>query len=559
MNPTTKPVILIVDPDDDVSDTVEQLVARYSHDYTIVADLDIASASQRMRALAESAGDVALILADRASNGATLLDEARTVHPHARRGLLLNWNESRAYREEIAFAFAQRQAEGFVTKPSGAPDERFHRSITELLDEWWRIRGTRITAVHVICVERTARVYEMCDLLQRHNMPFAFHHADSEAGAAILQTAGVDADTAPVVVLQDGRTFVDPSNIEIADALGARTRPGSGTYDVVVVGGGPAGLSAAVYAESEGLRTALIEPTAMGGQAGTSSMIRNYLGFPRGISGAELAARAFDQAILFGTEMIYGHAAASLRVDGDLRIVQLADGTDVPARAVVIATGVSYRTLDIPSLEPFNGVGVYYGAAISEAVALAGREVFVVGGGNSAGQAAVYLAKFASRVTILVRDGSLAQSMSEYLVTEIDATPNIGLMRRVEVVGAAGDGRLETIDVRDRASGAVDTLPAAALFILIGAEPFTQWLPSDVARDDWGFVTTGPSEEAPSRLPFESTLPGVFAVGDVRRDSTKRVASAVGEGAVCVRVVHEYLADRVPRHPVGSSARAGKP
>jgi thioredoxin reductase (NADPH) len=278
----------------------------------------------------------------------------------------------------------------------------------------------------------------------------------------------------------------------------------------------------------------------MGGQAGTSSMIRNYLGFPRGISGAELAARAFDQAILFGTEMIYGHAACGLRVDGDLRIVQLTDGTQVPARAVVIATGVSYRTIDIPSLERFNGVGVYYGAASSEAAALVGQDVFVVGGGNSAGQAAAHLAKYASRVTILVRGKSLAHSMSEYLITEIEATPNIHLMCGVEVVGGGGDGRLETIDV-GRPSGAVDTLPAAALFILIGAEPFTQWLPPEVARDDWGFVMTGPTHETPSRLPFESTLPGVFAVGDVRRDSIKRVASAVGEGAVCIRLVHEYL------------------
>jgi thioredoxin reductase (NADPH) len=542
MEPPTKPVILVVDPEGDASGTVEQLVARYSNDYTIVVAPDVVSARQRIRALHESASDVALILADRASNGAVLLDETRTVHPHARRGLLLNWNESRSHREEIAAAFSQRQAECFVTKPSGTPDERFHRSITELLDEWWLIRGPRTTALHIVAATRTARVYQMCDLLQRHNMPFAFEHADSEVGAAILQKAGVDADAAPVVVLQDGRTFVDPSNIDIADALGARTRPGSGIYDVIVVGGGPAGLSAAVYAESEGLRTALIEPTAMGGQAGTSSMIRNYLGFPRGISGAELAARAFDQAILFGTEMVYGHAAAGLRVDGSLRVVQLTDGTDVPARAIVIATGMSYRRLDIPSLEPFNGVGVYYGAASSEAAALAGQDVFVVGGGNSAGQAALYLARFAARVTIVVRGESLAQSMSEYLVTEIDATPNIHLMCGAEVIGGAGDGQLETIDVRRPSSGAVDTFPAAALFVLIGAEPFTRWLPPDVARDDWGFVVTGPSEETPSRLPFESTLSGVFAVGDVRRDSTKRVASAVGEGAVCVRLVHEYLA-----------------
>jgi thioredoxin reductase (NADPH) len=289
------------------------------------------------------------------------------------------------------------------------------------------------------------------------------------------------------------------------------------------------------------LRTALIEPTAMGGQAGTSSMIRNYLGFPRGISGAELAARAFEQAILFGTDMVYGRAAAGLRVDGDLRIVQLTDGTDVPARAVVIATGVSYRTLDIPSLERFKGVGVYYGAASSEASALTGQDVFVVGGGNSAGQAAVHLAKYASRVAILVRGESLAQSMSEYLITEIDATPNVDIMCGVEVVGGDGGGRLETVDVQRR-SGAVDTLAAAALFVLIGAEPFTQWLPPEVRRDHWGFVMTGPTDESPARLPFESTLPGVFAVGDVRRDSTKRVASAVGEGAVCIRLVHEYLA-----------------
>jgi thioredoxin reductase (NADPH) len=542
MSPSNRPVILLVDPEGDASATVEQLLARYSHDYTIVVDPDVVSSSQRIRALSEAATDVALILADRASNGAMLLDEARRVHPHARRGLLLNWNESRSHREEIAAAFAQRQAEGFVTKPSGAPDERFHRSITELLDEWWGSRGPRTTAVQIVGVARTARVYEMCDLLQRHNMPFVFQRADSAAGAAILEATGViNADTGPVVVLQDGRTLVDPSNVEVADALGARTRPGSGIYDVVVVGGGPAGLSAAVYAESEGLRTALIEPTAMGGQAGTSSMIRNYLGFPRGISGAELAARAFDQAILFGTEMIYGHAASGLRVEGGLRIVHLTDGTDVPARAIVIATGVSYRRLDVPSLAPFDGVGVYYGAASSEAAALAGRDVFVVGGGNSAGQAAVHLAKFASRVTILVRGESLAQSMSDYLITEIDSISNIDLMCGVEVVGGAGEGRLETIDVR-RPSGAVDTLPAAGLFVLIGAEPFTQWLPPEVERDNWGFVMTGPSDEAPSRLPFESTLPGVFAVGDVRRDSTRRVASAVGEGAVCVRLVHEYLA-----------------
>jgi thioredoxin reductase (NADPH) len=334
---------------------------------------------------------------------------------------------------------------------------------------------------------------------------------------------------------------VDPTNVELADALGARTRPGAGVYDMIVVGGGPAGLSAAVYAESEGLRTALIEPTAMGGQAGTSSMIRNYLGFPRGISGAELAARAFEQAILFGTEMIYGTAATGLRADGDLRIVQLANGAEVTGRTVVIATGVSYRTLGIASLEEFNGVGVFYGSAMSEAATLVGQPVYVVGGGNSAGQAALYLSKFASQVTLLVRSDSLASSMSQYLITEIDATPNVSVQFETEIVGASGRGQLETIDLCHGRSQYIETVAAAAVFILIGAQPFTDWLPPDVVRDDWGYVATGPSEQAPNRLPYESTMPGVFAVGDVRRDSVKRVASATGEGAVCVRMVHEYL------------------
>lgn len=544
MSDSRKPVIAIVDPETGISRSVEQLTARYSDDYTIVVDPDIVSGATRLRTLAADGHDVALILADRASSGAALLDDARGLHPQARRGLLLNWNEHRTYREEIAAAFAQRHAECVVTKPLDTPDERFHRSITELLDEWWRLRDPRASAVRIVGAARTARIYEMCDLLQRQDVPFVFHPADSPLGAELLDGAGITECTAPVVVLRDGRALVDPSNVALADALGARTRPGSGIYDLVVVGGGPAGLSAAVSAGSEGLRTALIEPTAMGGQAGTSSMIRNYLGFPRGISGAELATRAFEQAILFGTEMIYGTPASGLSVDGDLRVVHLADGTEVPGRAVVIATGVSYRTLGIPSLEPLNGIGVYYGAAMSEAAALAGKEVLVVGGGNSAGQAAVFLARFAARVTILVRSETLAETMSDYLVTEIAATPNILVRYGVEVVDGGGDGRLQTLDVRHRASGTIDTLPADALFVLIGAEPFTQWLPPEVARDDWGFVQTGPSGGDASLLQYESTLRGVFAIGDVRRDSMKRVAAAAGEGAVCVRLVHEYLADR---------------
>jgi len=541
-----KPAIIVLDPDGREAAVTRELMSRYSNDYVIVSAAHSAEVLDELRAGADTHDDVALVIADRGSSGAEVLAEVRTSRSSARRALLLRWNEHRVYREEIAAAFGRRDVEGLVTRPAGLPDERFHRSVTELLDEWWRLRGSAVASVRIVGRDRSARVAEMCDVLQRHDMPFTFHASASQAGASILHIAGVDADAGPVVALLDGRTLVNPSNLELASALGARIRPGSGIYDVVVVGGGPAGLSAAVYAESEGLRTALIEPTAMGGQAGTSSMIRNYLGFPRGIGGAELAARAFEQAILFGAEMVYGSAATGLRADGELRVVQLSDGTEVPGRSVVIATGVSYRTLDIPSLDQFNGVGVFYGSAIAEGPSLTGQPVFVIGGGNSAGQAALHLAKFASHVTILVRAESLAQSMSEYLVTEIDATANIDVRFRTEVAGATGDERLQTIDLRHGESETRETVRAAAVFVLIGAEPFTDWLPAEVSRDEWGYIRTGPTSGESNRLAYESTMPGVFAVGDVRRDSVKRVASATGEGAVCVRELHEYLERQRP-------------
>ena len=551
-----------MDPAGDGAETTVQLSERYGHSYTIATAPTTSGAVDSLRQFAEQRRAVALVLAHRTS-ATTVLDHVRDKHPRARRGLLLEWNESRSHREEIAVAFAHRRAECFVTKPSGPHDEHFHRNITELLDEWWRIRGSADVDVRLIGHERSPRIAEISDLLQRHDFTSAFHPRGSDPADRLLRDHGVVSDVDPVVVLRDGQTLVAPTNIEIATALGARTRAGSGTYDLVVVGGGPGGLSAAVYAESEGLRTALIEPTAMGGQAGTSSMIRNYLGFPRGVSGAELAARAFDQAILFGTEMIYGVRAVGLRMDGDLRVVELSNGSEVPARSVVIATGVSYRTLDVAGVQQFQGRGVYYGAALTEAPDLEGRHAFVVGGGNSAGQAAIYLAKFAQQVTILVRGDSLAASMSDYLITEMDSLPNLDVRYRTEVVGIGADARLRRVTLRDKASGAEDTVDAAGLFILVGAEPFTDWLPAAVDRDEWGYITTGPSDTDSHRRPFESTMPGVFAVGDVRQNSIKRVASAVGEGAICVRLVHDYLSkegdhDRA-RTPGSFDQTDGKP
>jgi thioredoxin reductase (NADPH) len=350
----------------------------------------------------------------------------------------------------------------------------------------------------------------------------------------------------------DGRVLADPSNSELAEAIGVSTKPGSGRYDVTVIGAGPAGLAAAVYGASEGLSTVVVEPEAIGGQAGTSSLIRNYLGFPSGVSGGDLAVRAYAQAWSFGAEYVYGNPATSLRPDGPELVVTVADGTEIRSGAVVVASGMAYRRLGIAELDALTGVGVFYGAAASEAKAVQGSEVFVVGGANSAGQAAVHLAKYAAQVTVLVRGRSLADSMSEYLIREIDAAPNIAVRCRVAVTGGAGQNRLESLTLTDLESGVAETVGAAALFVLIGAEPRTQWLPDAVRRDQSGFVVTGPDlleDGRPAgdwplrRLPMflESSLPGVFAVGDVRYGSVKRVASAVGEGSIAIRLVHDYL------------------
>ena len=550
-----RPWILAVDHDAGTRGVLaEELDDRYGRHYEVVVAASSAEARTYLCDVADV--DVALVLADRAGDGARLLTAARSLHPHAKRVLLIGWNEHRSAREEIIEVLTHGDADYYVAKPTAPPDERFHRAISEFLDDWWRIRGRPFEAVRVIGDDRSPRAHEICDLLHRHDFPYAFHDVHSDAGRAALDAAGVTPTASPIVIVDGGAPLFDPTNLDVAKALGARTRPGEGTYDVVVVGGGPAGLAAAVYAGSEGLRVALVERTSMGGQAGTSSMIRNYLGFPRGVSGAELATRAFDQAVLFGTEMVYGGDVVALRAEENrrLRIVELADGTTLVTRTVVVATGVAYRALDVPSLDAFNGAGVYYGSALSEARALTGEHAYVVGGGNSAGQAALHLAEFAKSVTIVVRAKTLAASMSDYLVKSIERAPNIDIRFETEIAGGGGNGRLEWIDVEDRTTEAVERLAAAALFILIGADPCTNWLPSEVQRDAWGYIATGGHcdcrlDLAGERSPvmFETTMPGVFAVGDVRQGSIKRVASAAGEGAVCVRLIHDYLDERSRR------------
>jgi thioredoxin reductase (NADPH) len=493
---------------------------------------------------------VPLVLADQwmpGTPGAQFFARVRELFPTARRAALIPLGDPSAW----VAAAALSQIDFCLVRPRWSPDEQFHRAIAESLEEWWRQRGGRFEAVTVIGEEPSARVHELRDLLTRNNVPFGFHRADSAEGSAALRRFGVGRSAGPVVALYTGTVLADPTNAEVAEALGADTRPAETTYDVVIVGAGPAGLAAAVYGSSEGLRTALLEREAFGGQAGTNSLIRNYLGFPRGVSGAALAERAAEQAMAFGTQFVHGNPATSLAADGDLHVVGLQDGTAVTSHAVIIATGVSYRRLAVPELESLAGAGVFYGAAAAEAQAVAGKRAFVVGGGNSAGQAAMHLSRYARQVTLLIRSQSLAASMSRYLIRDIETAPNIDVRYRTEIVGAGGDGHLERLTLRHRDTGDTETAPADGLFVLIGAQPFTQWLPEAVRRDQWGFILTGPdaAERGASRrapLLLETSTPGVFAAGDVRHGSVKRVASAVGDGSIAIRLVQEHLALRNP-------------
>ena len=549
-----EPVVLLVDSSPTRGRVEAELRKRYAADYQVMTAASAAAALEVLGQARDAGHPVSLVLADPwlpDTTGSELLAQVRQRHPAARRALLVNWGDQRALPAVVEGTILG-DLDAYVVKPGRAPDERFHQTIAEQLGEWGRSNLPRSEVVSVVGEEWAPRSHELRELLGRNGVPFGFHDAASPAGQRLLAEAGTDATTLPVVVMFDGRVLVDPSNADVATALGVPTRPGAGRYDVAVIGAGPAGLAAAVYGASEGLSTVVLEPEALGGQAGSSSLIRNYLGFPSGVSGEELAVRAYTQAWSFGAEYVYGSPASGLRPDGAELVVTLAGGSEVRSRAVIVATGMSYRRLGIPALDALAGAGVFYGAASTEARALKGREVYVVGGANSAGQAAVHLARYAARVTMLVRGPTLADSMSDYLIQEIDAAANIEVRCRVVVTGGAGPGRLDRLTLTGLDSGTAETVPASALFVLIGAEPRTQWLPDAVRRDPSGFVLTGtdlirdgqaPVDWPLGRLPMflESSLPGVFAVGDVRHGSVKRVASAVGEGSIAIHLVHSHL------------------
>ena len=548
------PVLLAVEDDPAaLSDVERELRDRYGRSYRVTCTCSPDEALATLTRLSDAGDEVALVLAAQWLSGTTgseLLGDVRRLHPHAKRGLLVPWGAwaHRPTAEAIFDAMAMGRIDYYVLRPAASPDEVFHQAISSFLLEWTRDRRIAPHTVHLVGEAWSGRAYELRDVFQRCAIPHAFCLAESREGRELLAKAGPDAKL-PVIVLPDGRVLSNPTNVEITEATGGSIELQRDDFDLVIVGAGPAGLSAAVYGASEGLRTLVIDEGGIGGQATSSSLIRNYLGFPRGVGGGRLAEQAYEQAWVFRADFAFMHRASALRRAGGRLVVTLSDDRCVSGRAVILATGAAYRRLGVPALEALNGAGVFYGGPLSEGHAMAGKEAYIVGGANSAGQAALHLARYARRVTLVVRAQSLDAGMSHYLVREVEATPNIEVRTDTAVVGGGGDGRLEHLVLREGAAGDHETVAADGLFVLIGARPHTDWLPAEVARDERGFVLTGEDLAGDGtwglpRRPFslETSMPGVFAAGDVRHGSVKRVASAVGEGSIAIQLVHNLLA-----------------
>ena len=553
------PVIVAVDADPDVLRAVRaQLVERYASRYRIECSAGAESGVELLQQLADEDADVALVVSGRPAAEAghpPVIDEARRLHPLAKRALLVSphaWSDPER-AEAIRRAMALGRADHFVTEPGPPPDEVFHEAIGGFLLEWAREQRLVPQTVHIVAEEWSGRAYELRAVFEQCAVPHAFCLADSERGRELLARAGPDVRL-PLMLMPDGTALGDPSNAEIAAAAGAPVGVDEETFDLVVVGAGPAGLSAAVYAASDGLDVLVVDAGGIGGQARSSALIRNYLGFAKGVSGGRLAEQAYEQASLFGAGFLFMHHATGLARSDDGLGVVLEGGRSIGAQAVIIATGASYRRLDIPELDALTGAGVFYGGPVSEAPTYRGRDVYVVGGGNSAGQAALHLARYAHRVTLLVRGGSLDASMSRYLINGLGVAPNVEVRTGVTVTGGGGTSRLDHLILHDLGSGKDETVPAEGLFVLIGAHPLTDWVPPDMARDSHGFLLTGDDLDGAwqiERPPFalETSVPGVFAAGDARHGSVKRVAAAVGEGATAVQFVHRLLDEYA--QPVG--------
>jgi thioredoxin reductase (NADPH) len=546
------PVFLVIGSDAlRAGKVASELAHRYAPDYEVAEAASGADAMALAKQLSTEGRRIALVLSSLGltdTDGWEAMTAVRAHHPGALRVVYLQPGD----RDEAQLVQRPLQmglADHYVVVPMVSPDEIFHAAISELLGEWAGSYGEQLEIAQLIGEVGSARMHQLRDLAGRNGVAVGVLDARSKDGQRVLSEAGFDDSVLPVLVLWTGLPLRDPTDVEITDAFTGGDTPDWTTFDVAVIGGGPAGLAAGMSAASEGLQSFVLDRTAMGGQAGTTSRIRNYLGFPRGISGRELAKRAFDQAWTFGVAFQFARSADRITWAGDHFVTLLSDGIEVRSRVLVLAPGVDYRRLDVPELEQLVGRGVYYGAAVTEAESMKGRDVFVVGGGNAAGQAAVHLCRLAKSVTMLVRGSSLSASMSDYLIRQIHVNDNITIRANSSIVGGGGGQALEFIEILDE-NGNMHRHDAGGLFVLIGAEPRTDWLPNELLRDEWGYILTGQDValtagwslgRAP--LPYETSMPGVFAVGDVRHGSIKRVASAVGEGSVVIQGVHTYLAE----------------
>ncbi|BCJ59687.1 FAD-dependent oxidoreductase [Micromonospora endophytica] len=546
------PVILSVDDDPAVSRAVARdLRRRYGDRYRVVRASSGPEALEALREVKLRGEQAALLLADYRMpemTGIEFLEAAMDLFPAARRVLLTAYADTGAAIDAINLV----DLDHYLLKPWHPPEEKLYPVVDALLEAWSATPDAGATEIRVVGHRWSAESFAVRDFLARNLVPYRWLLVDDPEAGRLLAAAGVTANDVPLVVTADGKALVAPTEAELAALVGLTVAPAADFYDLVVVGGGPAGLGAAVYGASEGLRTVLVERLATGGQAGQSSRIENYLGFPDGVSGAQLTDRARRQALKFGAELLSTREVVGLEEAGSARLLRFSDGQTLAAHAVVLATGVSYRMLDAPGLADFAGRGVFYGSAASEAPSCVGAEVYIVGGANSAGQAAMYFCRYAQRVHLLIRGADLTASMSRYLIDQLDRVDQVTVHPYTEVTAGAGDEHLQRLTLRDTRTGEQREVDASWLFVFIGAEPRTGWLDGTLVRDDRGFVVTGPDLVASGRRPpgwslprdpyhLESSVPGVFAAGDVRAESVKRVASAVGEGAMAVSLVHRYL------------------
>jgi thioredoxin reductase (NADPH) len=542
-----RPLIVTVDDEPDaLAAMLDALTRRFGGDYRIVPHL---SAKAALEAIARSKADgdeIALVIADQwmpEMTGRDFLGQVRSIEPTAKRALLVSWGDHEA-SSTILQACALGELDNYLYKPWTPAEVHLYPFIGEFLAEWTRIHRPGRELVHIVAEERSERAREIRELLDRNGVPCGFYAAGSRPANRLIEQRGVTLTAMPAVFLLDGSALMNPTDAQVMDAIGES--PGELECDVAIVGAGPAGLTAAVYSGSEGLKTLVVERHVIGGQAGASSLIRNYLGFPRGISGAELTQRAYQQAWLFGSKFVFSREITGLRVDATKKTLILSDGRELNATVVLIATGAKYRRLSVPSLEAFVGKSIFY-TTFGESKFMKDLDVAVIGGGNSAGQAVIHVATLARKVTLVVRAKTLEQGMSDYLVRQIREQPNIEVRVGSEIVGGEGGERLEHLAIRDKASGAVENIPARLLFVMIGALPHTDWAAGVVQRDAKGFIVTGHNVDSSSwpldrpPMSFETSVPGIFAVGDVRDGSMKRVAAAVGEGAGAVQNVHQYL------------------